>query len=89
MTLDAAVLRGYPLSAMRLRLDKKVFNRFKGFPGEEQNEDLGAYLRMSAQERIELVGILQRQYIRAILHLPSVPKLKRVARFVPLKSANA
>ena len=70
---------------MDWRLDKKAYKVFDGFPPEDENEDLGAYLRMSSDERIELVGRLQRQYFHSILNLPEIPPLKRVAKMTSLE----
>ncbi len=62
------------------RLDRKIVRRFKGRPDADQDEGIAEHLAMPPEDRVELVGFLQRQHARHLLNLKVFPRMKRVAR---------
>lgn len=69
---------------MDFRVDRSVLRKLDGFPSEAEDEGYAECLAMSPEERIDMVGFLQRRYLRGILNLSEVPRVERVIRFCAL-----
>ncbi len=69
---------------MIFRVDKNAFKKFEGFSSEAEDEGYADYLALSPEERVELVGFLQRRYFKGILNLTEFPRVERVIRFCAL-----